>query len=161
MDDDYLAITRLQAAYGDAVTRQAWSELTAMFLPDCPVRLDLHTGEVIEKIGPDEIGAFIASSIERFEFFAFTLQNSVVDVEPGGVAATGRLYIQELRQERATHRWTTALGLYRDTYRKVDGGWLFATRGYATLARTAAADATDATMDVFPIPGLARGDASR
>ena len=157
MDDaaDYLEITRLQAAYGDAVTRQAWSELTPMFLPDCPIRLDLHTGEVIEKIGPAEIGALIASSIERFEFFAFTLQNSVVDVAPDGLAASGRLYIQELRQERATHRWTTALGLYRDTYRKVDGRWRFATRDYASLARTST---NDGTMDVFAIPGMDSGD---
>ncbi len=158
MDDvaDYLAITRLQAAYGDAVTRQAWDELTSMFLPDCPIRLDLHTGEVIEKIGPAAIGALIASSIERFEFFAFTLQNSVIDVGIDGATASGRLYIQELRQERATHRWTTALGLYRDTYRKGDGRWRFATRDYTSLARTAA---NDGTMDVFPIPGMVRGNA--
>ena len=46
----------------------------------------------------------IASSIERFEFFAFTIQNAVVDVAPNGVDATGRLYICELRQERDGHR---------------------------------------------------------
>ena len=58
MDDavDDLAITRLQASYGDAVTRQAWDELIPMFLPDCPVRLDLRGDTVIEKIGPEEIG---------------------------------------------------------------------------------------------------------
>jgi hypothetical protein len=151
MDDalDYIAITRLQAAYGDAVTRQAWDELVPMFLPDCPVRLDLHTGEVIVKVGPREIGDMIAASIERFEFFAFTLQNAVVDVEDDGRTATGRLYIRELRQERAGHRWTTAFGLYRDTYAKHDGVWRFASRDYTSLARTAA---DGAGMDVFPIP---------
>jgi hypothetical protein len=146
---DYIAITRLQAAYGDAVTRQAWDELTPMFLPDCPVRLDLHTGAVIEKIGPQEIGTLIADSIERFEFFAFTLQNTVVDVGETGTTATGRLYIQELRQERDGHRWTTAFGLYRDSYRKDDGVWRFASRDYTSLARHAAAGAG---MDVFAIP---------
>lgn len=153
MDDafDHLAITRLQAAYGDAVTRQAWDELVPMFLPDCPIRLDLHTGTLIEKVGPDEIGAMIAASIERFEFFAFTLQNAVVDVAADGRTATGRLYIQELRQERATHRWTTAFGLYRDTYRKDAGTWRFATRDYTSLARTAA---DGSGMDVFAIPGI-------
>ena len=82
--DDYTAITRLQAAYGDVVTRQAWDELIPMFLPDCPVRLDLRRGTVIETIGPEAIGALIASSIERFEFFAFTLLNTVVEIRPDG-----------------------------------------------------------------------------
>ncbi len=31
---DYLAITRLQAAYADVVTRRAWRELERLFLPD-------------------------------------------------------------------------------------------------------------------------------
>jgi hypothetical protein len=151
MDDtrDYLAITRLQAAYGDAVTRQAWDELVPMFLSDCPVRLDLHRGEVIGKVGPREIGDLIARSIERFEFFAFTLQNTVVVVDDDGQAASGRLYVQELRQERDGHRWTTAFGLYRDRYRKVDGAWRFAAREYTSLARSAA---DGRGMDVFPIP---------
>jgi hypothetical protein len=151
MDDalDHLAITRLQAEYGDAVTRQAWDELTPMFLADCPVRLDLQGDSVIERTGPTEIAELIASSVERFEFFAFTIQNSVVHVAPNGSDATGRLYIRELRQEREGHRWTTAFGLYRDTYRKVDGRWRFATRDYSSLART---DASGDGMDVFPIP---------
>lgn len=147
---DHLAITRLQAEYGDAVTRQAWDELTPMFLADCPVRLDLRGDALIEKVGPTEIGELIASSIERFEFFAFTIQNAVVEIAPNGTDATGRLYIRELRQERDGHRWTTAYGLYRDTYRKVDGRWRFATRDYSSLARTSA---DGDGMDVFPIPG--------
>jgi hypothetical protein len=146
---DYLAITRLQAAYGDAVTRQAWDELVPMFLPDCPVRLDLRRDTVVERIGPEAIGALIAESIERFEFFAFTICNTVVDIVDGE-HARARLYIRELRQERDGHRWTTAYGLYRDTYRKVDGRWRFATRDYSSLARSAA---EHDGMDVFPIPG--------
>jgi hypothetical protein len=146
---DYIAITRLQREYGDAVTRQAWSELEHLFLPECPLRLDLHTDSLIQKTGPAEIGAFIAASVERFEFFAFTVQNTVVDIAPDGETATGRLYIQELRQELADHRWTTAYGLYRDTYRKLDGRWRFATREYSSLARSAA---SGDGMEVFPIP---------
>jgi len=146
---DHLAIARLQAGYGDAVTRQAWSELAEMMLPDCPIRLDLRD-RVVEVVGPEAIGSMIAASVERFEFFVFTIQNAVIDLVGDGANATGRLYIRELRQEREGHRWTTAYGLYRDSYRKVDGTWRFATRDYSTLART---DATGAAMDVFPIPG--------
>src|SRR5438105_469935 len=78
---DQLAIRNLQAAYGDAVTRRAWDELVPMFLPDCPIRLDLRDGRVIEKTGPQEIGAFIASSIERFEFFGAALGNAATRVD--------------------------------------------------------------------------------
>jgi len=96
------------------------------------------------------IGAFIAEAIARFEFFEFTIVNATVDVHPGGSHAKGRLYICELRQEREGHRFTTAYGLYRDTYGKADGRWCFARRDYSSLARGAPADGT---MDVFPIPG--------
>jgi hypothetical protein len=119
-----------------------------MFRPDCPVHLDLRD-RVVEQVGPAELGAFIAASVERFELFVFTLLNAVVDVAPDGLDATGRLWIRELRQEKDGARWTTALGLYQDAYAKVDGRWWFARRDYATLARTGRdADA----MQVFPVP---------
>lgn len=153
MDDtaDYLAITRLQAAYGDAVTRRAWDELVPMFLGDCRVRLDLGNGRVEEHVGPEALGAFIARSVERFECFVFTLLNAVVDVDGGD--AQGRLYIQELRQERDGQRWTTAVGLYQDRYRKSDERWRFASRDYATLARTSGAT----NAEVFPLPAVSGG----
>lgn len=152
MDDalDYLAIARLQAAYGDAVTRRAWDEVRSMFTPDCVLRLDLRSGAAKQFAGVEAIAAFLAASLERFEFFAFTLLNSVVDVDAGCVEATARLYIRELRQERDGHRWSTAVGLYRDAYRKDAGRWRFAARGYSSLARTSP-DGTG--MVVFPIPG--------
>jgi hypothetical protein len=144
---DYLAITRLQAAYGDAVTRQAWPELVPMFLPECTVLLDLGNGRVLERIGPQALGEFIAESVQRFECFVFTLLNAVIDID--GDEASGRLYIQELRQERDGHRWTTAVGLYRDDYRRVDGRWRFAARNYTSLARTVGGQPT---AEVFPLP---------
>jgi hypothetical protein len=145
---DLLAISRLQSAYGDAITRRAWSELGPMFLPECPIRLDLRGGTVLEHVGPDAIGEFISSSLERFEFFEFALLNAVVNLDGDG--ATGRLYMWELRQDAQTHRWTNAFGLYEDTYARVGGGWVFASRQYSSLARTA----TDGRgMDVFTIPG--------
>src|SRR5438046_2393472 len=99
---DRLAIRELQAAYGDAVTRRAWDELVPMFLPDCPIVLDLRDGRTIEHVGPDAVGAFIATSLERFEFFEFALLNAVV-VSLHGDVASGRVYIWELRQDRSSH----------------------------------------------------------
>jgi hypothetical protein len=148
---DLLAISRLQSAYGDAITRRAWTELGPMFLPDCPIRLDLRGGAVIEHVGPGAIGSFIASSLERFEFFEFALLNAVVSLDGDGDGATGRLYMWELRQDAETQRWTNAFGLYEDTYVRVgEGGWVFASRHYSSLARTAA---DGRGMDVFSIPG--------
>lgn len=145
---DQLEIRGLQAAYGDAVTRRAWEEFEPMFRPDCPIRLDLRDGRVVEHVGPEAIGAFIAKSLEQFEFFEFALLNAVVSVV--GDDATGRVYMWELRQDVSTHRWSNAFGVYEDTYARVDGGWVFASRRYSSLARTAA---DGEGMDVFTIPG--------
>jgi hypothetical protein len=144
---DQLAIRNLQAAYGDAVTRRAWDELVPMFLPDCPIRLNLRDGKVIEHIGPHAIGVFIATSIERFEFFEFALLNAVISLQ--GDTGTGRLYMWELRQDADTHRWSNAFGVYDDRYARIDRQWLFASRNYSSLARTS----TDGEgMDVFTVP---------
>ena len=42
---------------------------------------------------------------------------------PGGdrTAATGRVFMCELRQEAASGRFTTAFGVYHDAYARVDG----------------------------------------
>ena len=123
---DQFAVGRLQAAYGDAVSRQAWDEVAAMFAPDCPVHLDLRDANTRTITGGEAMAAFITTSIERFEFFEFALLNSVVETAPSGDVATGRLYMWELRQDRATGRWSNAYGLYRDRYQRIDGRWLFA-----------------------------------
>ena len=142
----YLAITRLQAAYADVVTRRAWPELDDLFLPDAPVHVDTVTNPVIELVGPAALGQFIGGAIERFEFFEFVPLNTVVDVQ--GDTATARLYMVELRQDRDGGRWSNAFGLYQDRYARSgeDGRWRFAERHYQSLART-----SPATV-VFPLP---------
>jgi hypothetical protein len=131
---DYLAITRLQSAYADVVTRRAWSELAALFLPDAPIRIDTVTRPVVELTGPLALGEFIAAAVERFDFFEFVPLNTVVDVAPDGMAR-GRLYLVEIRQERDSGAWSNAFGVYDDTYVRHDDRWLFARRGYRSLAR--------------------------
>jgi hypothetical protein len=131
---DYVAITRLQAAYADAVTRRAWEEFDALFVPDAPVRVDTVTNPVVEAAGPRAIGDFIARAIERFEFFEFVPLNTVVEID--GNTARGRLYMCELRQEASNGHFSQAFGVYHDDYRRVDGRWQFAARRYQSLART-------------------------
>jgi SnoaL-like domain len=146
---DYIAITRLQSAYGDTVNRRAWDEFGTLFLPDAPVHIDTVTNPTVDVIGPAELGRFIGGAVERFEFFEFVILNAVVDI--GGTddtdadRARGRLFMCELRQERDSGRWTNAFGVYRDDYARVDGRWWFARRRYQSLARTGRAD-------VFPFP---------
>ena len=146
----YLAITRLQAAYADVVTRRAWPELFALFTPDAPVHVDTVTAPVIEIIGPEALGTFIGKAIERFEFFEFVILNTVVTIDEPS-SARGRLYMVELRQDAATGHWSNAFGVYHDDYRRGgDGRWRFAERQYQSLARTGRGD-------VFPFPQQMQG----
>lgn len=131
---DYVAITRLQAAYADIVNRRAWSELTGVFRSGAPVRIDTVTRPVITLEGPEAVGTFIGEAIARFEFFEFVILNAVVDL--AGDAATGRIFMCELRQDRDSGRFTRAFGRYDDTYVRHEGRWWFAARDYRSLARS-------------------------
>ncbi len=135
---DYVAITRLQNAYADTVTRRAWAEFHDMFLADAPVRVDTVTNPVVELVGPQQVGDFIGPAVERFEFFEFVPLSTRVSLRSGGDPdrASARLYICELRQDAASGRSTQAFGVYRDDYRRVDGRWWFARRHYQSLARS-------------------------
>jgi hypothetical protein len=147
---DYLAITRLQAAYGDVVNRRAWDEFHDLLLPDASVRVDTVTTPVVEANGPAELGAFIGAAVERFEFFEFVILNARVEVARDGDPdqAWARVFMCELRQEAASGRCTTAFGVYHDDYARVDGRWWFARRRYQSLARTGRGE-------VFPFPSEA------
>jgi hypothetical protein len=150
VDDDalaYLAITRLQAAYADVVTRRAWPELEPLFLPDAPIHVDTVSRPVIELVGATALGEFVGGAIEHFEFFEFVILNTVVHVELDETAR-GRLYMVELRQERDTGEWSNAFGVYHDDYALVDGQWCFAERHYQSLARKVAS----APAEIFPFP---------
>lgn len=131
---DYVAITRLQAAYADVVNRRAWTELSDLFRPDALVRIDTVTRPVFELHGPAAVGDFIGPAITHFEFFEFVILNSVVTID--GDRAAGRIFMCELRQDRESGRFTRAFGRYEDTYVRHDGRWWFAARDYRSLARS-------------------------
>jgi len=131
---DYVAITRLQAAYADVVNRRAWPEFADQFRPEAPVRIDTVTRPALEVRGPAALGDFIGSAIAHFEFFEFVILNSVVAVD--GDTATGRIFMCELRQDRESGRFTRAFGRYDDTYVRYDDRWWFAARDYRSLARS-------------------------
>jgi hypothetical protein len=143
----YVAITRLQAAYADVVTRRAWPELEPLFLPDAPIRIDTVSRPVVEMTGAEALAEFVGAAVARFEFFEFVILNTVVHVSPDG-SARGRLYMVEVRQERASGDWSNAFGLYDDTYALHDDRWVFAQRNYQSLARRVGSN----RAEVFPFP---------
>jgi hypothetical protein len=141
---DYVAISRLQSAYADVVNRRAWPELEPLFVAGAPVTVDTVTNPVVELEGAEQVGAFIEAAIERFEFFEFVRLNTVVRFD-GADRARGRLFMCELRQERANGHFSRAFGVYHDEYQRVDARWRFTRRRYQSLARTGRGE-------VFPFP---------
>jgi hypothetical protein len=138
---DYVAITRLQARYADVVNRRAWAELTDLFERGCVIRVDTVTAPAREFDGSIALGEFIGGAIARFDFFEFVILNTVVDVGAGGDAdaATGRVFMCEIRRDHDTEQFSTAFGVYHDHYRRVSSAtaeWRFARRDYQSLART-------------------------
>jgi ketosteroid isomerase-like protein len=140
----FVAVQRLQAAYGDAVTRRDWAAVRALFEPDAVVHIDTRTRPAFSLEGPDALVEFVAAALEPFAFFELAILNAVAHVE--GDTATGRVYICELRHDRAGQR-TQAFGLYRDQYLRHHGDWRIAGRRYSSLARSGD------TVESFPVPG--------
>ena len=132
--EDQQRIRDLQSRYADICSRQKFDELPTLILPDANIRLDLR-GRSLDFTGPEEIGDFIAASIEPFDFFQFLIRNSVVDVDESGETASGRLWMSELRHVRETGQWSTIFGLYHDQYVNVYGEWMISARQYHSLAR--------------------------
>lgn len=145
---DTVALTRLHAAYADTCTRQAWAELHDHFLPDATVTLDLPGIGTSVITGPEQLGSFIGTSLQQFDFFEFVVLNSHFMLRSDGDVdrATGRMFMSEIRQFASNGRRSVIYGLYRDDYTRNDGRWRFAARRYQSLAR----DARE--LDVFPIP---------
>jgi hypothetical protein len=140
-----VALHRLQAAYGDAVTRRAWDDLRALFEPDAVVHIDTRTADPFSLEGPVALAEFIERSLAQFAFFEFAVLNAVAEVDGDG--GTGRVYICELRHGH-DGAWSQAYGLYQDRYRRRDGVWRIAGRRYSSLARTGA------RTESFPLPSI-------
>ena len=153
---DHSEITRLQSQYADVVNRRAWAELGELMRDDMVLELDTVTSPAREIVGPEAVGGFIDAAVARFAFFEFAILSAHVEVDPADPdVATARLWMCEHRCGHETGspgdgagpgEWSTAYGLYRDSYRRIDGRWWFAHRRYRSLARTGNGGG------VFPLP---------
>jgi hypothetical protein len=144
-----VAIQRLLSAYADAVNRRAWDEFTTLFRDDATIEITPSKREALVVEGPRELGDFIAKAIEGFEFFQLVFLNSHLEIQAPEGTATGRNFMVEMRQDRASGRWTRVFGVYHDRYRRVDARWLFEHRAFHALAATAGRD-----NHVFDFPSV-------
>lgn len=133
LTDDVVALWRLQSRYADAISRRAFAELTDLFVPDAVVEIDTMTRPKRRITGPADLGAFIDGAIARYDHFTFVILNTVVDVD--GDEATGRIFMCEVRHDRAEDVWQNAHGTYQDRYVRTEGRWWIAGRRYRSLAR--------------------------
>ena len=143
-----IGVRRLQYAYADVVNRRAWPEMDHLFLADATVTLDLRAEDQLRLTGGTEVGEFIKNAIEQFEFFEFVILNAHIAFPDGAGSghAVSRLFMSEVRQDRAGGRWTTIYGLYHDRYSLRSDRWRIAERKYHSLARRAR------DLDAFPFP---------
>jgi hypothetical protein len=136
---------RLQHAYADIATRQAWPEIVSLAIPDARFSFDTRSGRVIEVVGAAAFGEFGGKSIGRFSFYQYVPLNAVV-TRSGAGSAVGRAYSLEVGEDRETGEWINFYGLYHDDYVRLDGAWRFARRQYQTLARR-----VGDRLDAFPL----------
>jgi hypothetical protein len=122
-----------------------------LFLPDAVVEIDKRTGDPLRLVGPHAVGEFIGDAISGFDFFEFVVLNTRMEIGVGGDpdAAAVRMYMQELRREADSGRFTIVYGVYHDRLARAGGHWWFEHRRYHTLARGAAADDD---YEVFDFP---------
>ena len=146
---DYIAVSRLHHAYADIATRRAWAELDEIFVPDIPIVIDLRDRDPLVFDSCEAFRGFVSVAVDNFEFFEFVILNSRVYLNHDGDtdAAVARMYMSELRQDRAAHRWSAVYGVYHDRFRRIDGQWWFVGRDYSSLARPTAND-----VDAFDFP---------
>lgn len=149
----YVAIERVQRSYADIVTRRAWDELSSIMVPDCPITVDT-VAQSYEFVGPEQIGNFISSQIERFDFFEFVILNTVIETDVARGVAAGRMYMQEIRHDRDGGVRTDAYGVYHDRFERDAGGaWKMARRFYRSFARTNL-ELEGGEMTTFPPPSM-------
>ena len=116
-------IAELVHLYADAVVHFDGDQWGATWAPDATWSL----GPGRELNGRDEIVAFWHQAMDGFQAVIQTVLNGTYSLDEEAGTGVGRWYIQEAYL-RANGEPGKLLAHYDDTYRRVDGGWLFADR---------------------------------
>jgi hypothetical protein len=132
----YVSIRRLQSRYADILNCRAWDDFAEIMRPSCKVVIEIF-GQEMTFTGPDEIGAFLSSSIAGFGFFEFVILNTVIEVDADAGTAGARMHIYEPRQVAADGSRFDGYGVYHDRFeRDDDGRWWFSDRHYQDFTPT-------------------------
>ena len=138
--EDELALNKLMACYVDAANRRDGDAWANTWTEDGCWKL-----MGLEIKGRDKILELWQQVVAGFEFAI--LMPASGSVEISGDNATGTWYLQEFTRDLAGEK-TSALSRYLDTYKKIDGQWLFHTRQYDFIYRGPA----DLSGDYTPLP---------
>ena len=117
------ALRQLLARYSDAVIRHDADAWIATWIDDA--RWSLAPGKVVE--GRDAVRATWEAAMKGLNWVVHTPGVCVFEVDEHEGSATGRVTIEE-RFDRKRGGPGGILATYTDTYRRVHGHWLFATR---------------------------------
>jgi SnoaL-like domain len=116
-------IAELAHAYADAVARRHAADWGATWAADARWIL----GADRNVVGREAIVALWQTSMAKYRVVIQRVLNGHVDFDADGAHARGRWHIQE-HFRRANGEAGILLAHYDDTYVKVDGTWLFASR---------------------------------
>ncbi len=119
------ALTNLMARYADGVNRRDGETWLATWAPDASWNL---LGN--EVIGRDNIYALWQQMMSGFEFAVMMPGSSLFEI--AGDSATGHWYLQEFTRDLEGNTGI-ALSRYQDSYRKIDGEWLYQSRQFTFI----------------------------
>lgn len=141
MSDTYTELRQLVERYADAVCRRDAEDWGATWAPDGVWDLGAAKAEGREKIVQLWKGAMGSFTM------ALQIIHQGVVLEDRGETAKARWYLSEYLTTADGGR-RLGVGVYHDSYRKVDGRWCFAHRKYNLLY----SGAPDLSGDAIPFP---------
>ena len=138
--EDELALNKLMARYVDAANRRDGAAWSSTWAEDGRWLL-----MGMEISGRENILGLWQQVLEGFEFALLMPASGHFDID--GDTATGHWYLQEFTRDLQGEA-LAALSRYNDSYVKVKGQWLFASREYSFLYRGPA----DLSGEYTPLP---------
>jgi uncharacterized protein (TIGR02246 family) len=141
VSDIYTELRQLVERYADAVCRRDAAAWGGTWAPDGV--WDLGRGKAE---GREQVVAFWKQAMSGFPMAIQIIHNGVV-LSHDGDAATARWYLSEYLHTADGGR-RLGVGVYHDTYRRIDGRWHFALRKYNLLY----SGAPDLSGEALPFP---------
>lgn len=138
--EDELALNKLMARYVDAANRRDGAAWSSTWAEDGRWLL-----MGMEITGRENILGLWQQVLEGFEFAILMPASGHFDID--GDTASGHWYLQEFTRDLQGEA-LAALSRYNDSYVKVNGQWLFASREYSFLYRGPA----DLSGEYIPLP---------